>query len=93
MRETKSHKNLGVSACADGLVIKLADAYGFDIVVARSQSKSLSCNLIERRFAFTFRLDTSGFDARGFAVFSACVYDLAIELADAHGFSIVITCS
>ena len=73
-----------VSAYAGGLVIELRDACGFEIVVARSQSKSL---------AFTFRLDTFGFDARGFAVVSVCAYDLAIELADAHGFAIVIACS
>ena len=46
------------SACPGGLVIELGDAYGFDIVVARSQSKILFCNLIERMFAFIFRLDT-----------------------------------
>ena len=56
------------SACAGGLVIELGDAYGVDIVVTRIQSRSLFCNFIERMC-----------DARGFAVVSACTYDLAIE--------------
>ena len=82
-----------VSACAGGLVIKLGDAYGFDIVVARSQSKSLFCNFIQRLFAFAFRLDIFGFDAPDFAAVSVCAYNLAIELAEAHGFAIIITFS
>ena len=60
-----------VSACVGGLIIELGDAHGSNIVVARSQSKSLSCLSLTNNSCFigAHRQQTNGnifVDLRGF---------------------------
>ena len=75
------------------LVIEIRGTHNFDIVVTRSRSKNLICNLIRRVLVFTFWLDTFGFGTHVFSVLSESGFNLAIERADVHGFIIAIKCS